>query len=231
MLNYFSAVLCRKRGRMQTKNHPIHLVDQIAVIAIGPPGCGKGTVAESMKKLYGFEIIPVSGILRNSGNQKIIEDMDNGVAICDKIVHHFLWKHTVDLKNHKFFFDGASRTKEQARMLLGMLVEQFHIPIAVVHMDLSVDISLERMLARKRVDDTKQVIKDRLEAYAKTEDLILSYLRKRSDVCTFYTINASEKPEFVLRAFAEVLHEEARRLSPTPSPFRTSNGHYNTVSF
>ena len=216
---------------MQIQNHPIHQIKKIAIIAIGPPGCGKGTVAESVKKLYGFEIIPVSGILRNSGKKKIIEDMNNGVTICDKTVHHFLWDYTVGLKNHKFFFDGASRTREQARMLLGMLVEQFHIPIAVVHMKLPTDIAFQRMLARKRADDTEKVIKDRLEAYTNTEDLIVSYLRKRSDVCVFYAIDADESRELVLRSFAEVLDKEARRLSPVPSPFRTPNGRYNSVSF
>jgi len=80
---------------------------------------------------------------------------------------------------HGFILDGYPRTLPQAETLDGILSGASSGLDAVVLIDVPVEELVTRSLARKRADDTEEVIRERQRVYReKTEPLIGHYQSK-----------------------------------------------------
>jgi adenylate kinase len=126
------------------------------IIAFGPPGCGKGTVAEDDKKRLGSISISTGNILR----QNISEGtelgksakafLDKGALVPDDVVNGMVksWieKNVVD--GARVIFDGYPRTAAQAEALIEMLKAKPNCTLRVVRFGIAKNVVVERSEAR-----------------------------------------------------------------------------------
>ena len=124
----------------------------IRLIIMGPPGAGKGTQAENVKKHFSVRHLATGDMLRSmitSGHElgKQCKDiMDKGELVSDELVVSIIEENLVKLdKGEGFMLDGFPRTLKQAE-LLGELLTRINSKI-----DLVFELHLDDAVLVKRV--------------------------------------------------------------------------------
>jgi len=156
------------------------------LVFLGPPGSGKGTQAEILAERLGVPHISTGAMLRDAVGEgselgkKVEGIMSSGALVDDDtmaaVVEERLAKQDAQ---HGFILDGYPRTLPQAETLDGILSGASSGLDAVVLIDVPVEELVTRSLARKRADDTEEVIRERQRVYReKTEPLIGHYQSK-----------------------------------------------------
>lgn len=121
------------------------------MILLGPPGAGKGTVAQFMAEDYKIPIISTGDLLRNSVSQKTQigikakSYIDKGLFVPDKIVNEVLMQRITEKDCKKgYILDGYPRTLAQAKSL-----EENDIKVDVVlNFNVSKETIIDRMTTR-----------------------------------------------------------------------------------
>lgn len=167
-----------------------------ALVLIGPPGGGKGTVSAALKE-NGFDHISTGDMLRDAQERgtelglKAKAIMQAGGLVGDSIVIAMVEERIAASNAARFIFDGFPRTKAQAEALdqllekLGFAKNEIH----VVRLDVSDDNLFARLEKRRneaiihggqpRSDDTLDVFKKRLTAYKGYVKELEGYYRHR----------------------------------------------------
>lgn len=172
---------------------------------MGGPGSGKSLQAGLIKAC---NHISIGALLR-----RIIKDpyhpkaqyfnslMQQGKLIPDEEVLQIL-KKALDLQNDRYFLlDGFPRTQEQWQSHKNL----FGTPVGIVNFQLSRELMYQRLLARKRTDDTSAIAQIRLdEYYNKIAPLALSIIKECHSRA--YTIDASQNIDEVHMAFINALN-------------------------
>ncbi|MDX2050484.1 MAG: nucleoside monophosphate kinase [Rickettsiaceae bacterium] len=92
----------------------------MVVIFIGPPGSGKGSQAELLKKNYNFEHFSTGELLRKISRteselgSKIAQMMREGALITDDLVNQIVKQSLSQIKDRNCVLDGYPRTQDQA---------------------------------------------------------------------------------------------------------------------
>jgi adenylate kinase len=126
------------------------------IILLGPPGAGKGTVANQLKATDGSVHISTGDILRNnvkSGTdlgKKAKEFMDKGELVPDQLIMDMMEVRLQEADCAKgFMLDGFPRTIPQADAL-GKLLEKIKIKLdAAINLDIPRDVVLDRLTTRR----------------------------------------------------------------------------------
>jgi adenylate kinase len=126
------------------------------IILLGPPGAGKGTVANKLKATDGSVHISTGDILRNnvkSGTdlgKKAKEFMDKGELVPDQLIMDMMEVRLQEADCAKgFMLDGFPRTIPQADAL-GKLLEKIKIKLdAAINLDIPRDVVLDRLTKRR----------------------------------------------------------------------------------
>jgi len=173
----------------------------VNIILFGPPGAGKGTQAKYLvKKINGFQI-STGDILRDeikkdtNIGKKIINDMNDGKFVSDKIVNNLISKIIFDpSKKNRLIFDGYPRSLSQATNL-NLLLEKSDQKIDLVFfLNVNKEIIIERIEKRKieekRSDDDLDTIIKRYDTYMKTTKPVLDFYSKNIN---FHEIDGSLK--------------------------------------
>ncbi|MFX1275548.1 MAG: type I 3-dehydroquinate dehydratase [Promethearchaeota archaeon] len=122
------------------------------IILFGPPGAGKGTFTEVLKKfLPDIVHISTGDIFRENLSKKTPlglnakEYMDKGILVPDAIVISMVKERLErdDVQDHGYILDGFPRTIEQARAL----TEITHADI-FIHLSIDKEIVIKRILGR-----------------------------------------------------------------------------------
>lgn len=153
------------------------------LVFLGPPGSGKGTQAEILAERLGVPHISTGAMLRDAvaeGSElgKKVEGIMNLGRLVDddtmaEVVEDRLAKGDVKVG---FILDGYPRTLPQAETLEGILAKIGSALDAVILIDVPTEELVTRSLARKRADDTEEVIRERQRVYREeTEPLIGLY--------------------------------------------------------
>ena len=162
------------------------------IILFGPPGAGKGTQAKYLvKKLNGYQI-STGDILReeikkdSDIGKKIINNMNEGKFVSDKIVNSLLKRYVFDpSKKEKLIFDGYPRSLSQAKNLDLLLNESNQIIDHIFFLNVKKEIIVERIKKRKilekRSDDDLDTILKRYDTYIETTRPVLDYYSKNSN--------------------------------------------------
>ena len=137
------------------------------LIFLGPPGAGKGTVAQAVMDKYKLVQVSTGDLLRAevaSGSdlgKKLNEIMTSGGLVGDDLVSEMLSK---DLKkkvaNPSFngvIFDGFPRTEAQAPMLENILKDSNQKLDAVIYIESSKDSVVKRLSSRWTCEKCKKV--------------------------------------------------------------------------
>ena len=171
------------------------------IIVMGPPGSGKGTQAELLKKDLKFEHISTGELFRNEIEKKsklglkARNFIEEGKFVPDELTIDLLLNKIKELKNeHKLegiILDGFPRTLEQAQFLDTKLNELESKIFKVIYYKLDDKKDIERIKHRAeedikkgknaRADDLDEnIIKQRLDVYhEKTEPIIKFYKQKK----------------------------------------------------
>lgn len=161
------------------------------LVFLGPPGCGKGTQAAKLAQKRGIVHLSTGDMLRSSVRDqtelgvKAKGFMDRGELVPDDLIvsmiEDLLKKGVL---SDGFILDGFPRTIPQAEALKDMFAENGLKLDKAVLFDCSDDEILKRLRKRAeiegRVDDTEEVINNRLEVYRRQTEPIVAFYRKES---------------------------------------------------
>ena len=160
------------------------------LILFGPPGAGKGTQAVKIAQKYNWKHVSTGDILRAEVSQgtplglQVKAVMEAGHLVSDELLIEIM--KSVFMKNEDaggFVFDGFPRTLNQAHELDKLLCRLNHSVKQVISLEVDEEELVIRLLKRAmeqgRVDDTEEVIKNRLVQYHKhTKPLQQYYIDK-----------------------------------------------------
>ncbi len=154
------------------------------LLFLGPPGAGKGTQAGLICSKYELLHLSTGDLLRaevaantNLG-QEAAEVMKRGELVGDELVLAIV-EHKLKRHMGGWLLDGFPRNVNQAKALSPIL-EQLMQPIeAVLLLEVSDSVLIQRLLSRGRDDDNEDVIRHRLSVYRdQTAPLIDHYRAK-----------------------------------------------------
>ena len=153
------------------------------VILLGAPGSGKGTQAALLADKLQVPSISTGEMLRQavragtSLGKKVEVIMASGELVDDETMAEVVRDRLRQPDAaHGFILDGYPRTQGQANTLESILADMECNLSAVVHIEVPEAELVTRTLARKRADDQKEVIVQRLEVYRhQTQPLIDHY--------------------------------------------------------
>lgn len=161
------------------------MADGLRIVFLGPPNSGKGTQALMLASRLGVPAISTGEMLRAA----VAAGSDLGLRVGDvmargELVNDDLMAEVVSARLAQddaargFILDGYPRTLPQAETLKGILDRLEAALDAVILIDAPTDVLIARGLGRGRVDDSVEVMRDRLRVYReKTEPLITYYDR------------------------------------------------------
>ncbi len=129
------------------------------LIFFGPPGAGKGTVAQSISKSHNLIQVSTGNIIRkevSSGSEfglKLKGIIDAGNLVGDEAISEMLEKNLIELKSKPnfggFIFDGFPRTVKQAELLDGILIRIKEKLSVVILIQSDEDVVVKRLSSRR----------------------------------------------------------------------------------
>ncbi|MDH3744159.1 MAG: adenylate kinase [Acidobacteriota bacterium] len=156
------------------------------IVMLGPPGSGKGTQAALLSEVLGVPAISTGEMLRQAietGSElglRVAEIVGSGALVDDPTMADVVRARLAqDDAKDGFLLDGYPRTIEQVRALDRILEELGVALEMVIFVDAPERELIRRALARRREDDTEEVIQHRLTVYReKTQPLVEHYREK-----------------------------------------------------
>jgi adenylate kinase len=177
----------------------------VRLLLLAPPGAGKGTQGERLAGLYGVRHIAAGDLLRAKAQaggplgSEIAACQARGDLVPDQIVLDVLIPAVVDAAAHGgYILDGFPRNLPQARAAADLAARLGVTLQAAIYLHAPDDVLTRRLLGRAnqggRTDDTAEVIRHRLELYAKTTGPLVPYYRDRG---ILLEVNADQPPDAV----------------------------------
>jgi adenylate kinase len=187
------------------------------LLLIGPPGSGKGTQGARLSELLGVEHIAAGDLLRaevNAGTelgQQVAGLIARGELVPDEIIQELVLP-AVERAAHStgYVLDGFPRSVAQADEAKRALSGPSSRADAVIYLDLDHAELMRRVLARSaeqgRVDDTAEVIENRLQVFDEATRPLVDYYRAEDRL---HVVDASGTAEEVTAAIMAVLESVA----------------------
>ncbi|MCA1903940.1 MAG: adenylate kinase [Cyanobacteria bacterium KgW148] len=157
------------------------------IIMMGPPGAGKGTQGELLAQLWSVPRIAPGDIFRaaiKAGTdlgKQVKAFSDSGKLVPDELVVEVITDRLQAPDTDRgWILDGFPRTVPQAEALNQFLTAHLQQYDLVINLEVPEEVLLQRLqqraLEQGRVDDTAEVIRQRLqEYYDKTRPLLEFY--------------------------------------------------------
>ncbi len=184
-------------------------MNQKSFIFIGRSGCGKGTqaklLAEYLKKTDPErEVLYIQTgeqfrefIKGPSDTQKLSKAIYDVGGLQPEFLAVYMWAHVLVEKfttNENIIMDGMPRKLHEAGVLDSMF-EFYNLKRpTIIHLDISKDESIDRLMARKRVDDNREEISKRLSWYETDVVPAIEYYKNNKHY-KFLHINGSQSIE------------------------------------
>lgn len=183
------------------------------IVFFGSPGCGKGTHAAEVAQRYHLQTISTGELYRSEiaaqtelgiMAKKLI---DAGQLCPDELTLNMLHNHIESMpETNGFILDGVPRTQKQAEMMDGIGYDKPINIDMVLYLEVTEEEAVRRILERAaisgRADDTLEVIKSRLENYAKLTQPLADYYEKQNKL---YRVDAMSTIEIVSERINKVL--------------------------
>ena len=170
--------------------HESSAINGLRVVMLGAPGSGKGTQAEALSERLGIPAISTGEMLRDavsSGSslgRRVERILAEGTLVDDQTMADVVRRRLAEEDtNGGFLLDGFPRTTAQAESLEKILGEAGTRLDRVLCIEVPEDELVRRALARKRVDDRKDVIRRRLEVYREQTEPLIGHYRELELLC------------------------------------------------
>jgi len=159
----------------------------VRMLLVGPPGAGKGTQAVLLSAAFSIPAISTGDIFRANVRDETplgVEAkgfMDRGEYVPDSLTNALVADRLAQQDCELgFLLDGYPRTLDQVRALDDVLASQGNQLDVVVELTVDPEIVVDRIRGRAseqgRTDDSEDVVRNRLEVYAReTAPLIEVY--------------------------------------------------------
>jgi adenylate kinase len=156
------------------------------LILLGAPGSGKGTQAALLAEELGIPAISTGEMLRQAVaagtplGEKVKQVMSSGDLVDDATMGEVV-KERLAREDAKegFILDGYPRTLAQADLLAEILEEVESELNGVLYLQVPEAVLVERILGRRRADDTEDVIRQRLVVYKRQTQPLVEYYEQR----------------------------------------------------
>jgi len=161
------------------------------IILFGAPGVGKGTQAAILADKLSIAHLSTGDAFRAAiKNQTEVGKLAKGYVDAGDLVPDDVVARIVDEAMNDASFangailDGFPRTQAQADALAGMLSARGLSVHRVVNIDVDDATIIERLLARGRADDTREIIENRLSVYRQETAPLLDYYTAQGNLVT-----------------------------------------------
>jgi adenylate kinase len=195
------------------------------IVMIGPPGAGKGTQGALLAAHFKIRHIVMGDLLRDHvvrGTElgRVVRGhLDRGELVPDKIVLDLVRQSHIAAKRAGggFVLDGVPRTMEQARAAHKIALGLGMTANVALHLHADDEELTHRLLARAAVehrsDDTKEIIRQRLELYRQVSPPLLAWYRQRG---ILVRIDAMRPAEQIGREILAALRVVRPIVNPIP---------------
>jgi adenylate kinase len=153
------------------------------ILIIGPIGSGKTTQGVILTKELNLPHIQTGQLIRDKAqgddafSQELKKDMSQGILISDQLMSQLFQEAVSKIGQSGFISDSYPRRLSQLPVYDPM------IDIAI-YLQVPDEIIEKRLLARKRADDTPEIIKKRLHVYHSETAPLLDYYREQNKLIT-----------------------------------------------
>lgn len=192
---------------MKTFRTYIKEAQQRRIVMLGGPGSGKSTYTKFLMDRYGIPHIYPGGMLRkevekNTEIGKQIKDLITKGKFAPSEMVLKLIKDRIAQSPDGYVLDGWPRYMKQVRE---MERENIGHDVAVF-LDVSKEEVMKRLLARGRVDDTEEVINDRIKLYKQETGPVVEYFRNKPG---FISVKAEgDTPENISKEIIRSIENE-----------------------
>lgn len=178
------------------------------IILFGVVGSGKSEQANRLEQKIGCPHITVSYLLRQQANPEWEKLMMAGRLVPDEVVFSVLEPEfaRIDAANREFILDGAPRTVAQAEWLIKKIKDSKIKLTAIIHLKVSRETTMKRLLARGRLDDKEEIIAERFKQYEAVTTPVLEYLWNRG--YKIYEVDGEWSADVVERQLWQILKDK-----------------------
>lgn len=156
------------------------------VVMLAPPGAGKGTQGDLIARRFGLPHVSTGDLLRMHMSRRtptgedVREYVHAGELVPDELMLEMVVDALRDTRNGSgYVLDGFPRSLAQARRLDDVTGELRLAPEIVIHLAVSDDEVIRRLLARaeleNRLDDNEVTIRRRLDLYHAVTAPVVDY--------------------------------------------------------
>ncbi len=150
------------------------------IIFFGPAGAGKSVQGQILAARHNWRWLSTGQLFRDTHDAEVLKKMSAGELIDNETTEHVILealKRSEDIEH--VILDGFPRKLEQAQWLVDSQPEHQRSIGLVVVLEVAREELLRRLQLRGRIDDTPEVIDERLNVYRQEIYPILNYLTEQ----------------------------------------------------